>query len=53
MDKQPDRTGNQRVETVARPELTLKRRRLEERLERKKIARAIDDFESFFEETLH
>ena len=53
MNKLLDTTDNRRLEIVARPELTRKRRRLEERLERKKIARAIDDFENFFEETLH
>ena len=53
MNKEYDRTLHQKVEIVARPELTRKRRQLEERLERREIAHTIDDFENFFDETIH
>ena len=53
MNKEYDRTLNRKVEIVARPELTRKRRQLEERLERREIAHTIDDFENFFDETIH
>ena len=53
MNKEYDRTLHQKVDIVARPELTRKRRQLEERLERREIAHTIDDFENFFDETIH
>ena len=53
MNKEYDRTLQRKVEIVARPELTRKRRQLEERLERREIAHTIDDFENFFDETIH
>ena len=53
MNKEFDITLNRKVEIVARPELTRKRRQLEERLERREIAHTIDDFENFFDETIH
>ena len=53
MNKEFDITLNRKVEIVARPELTRKRRQLEERLERREIAHTIDDFENLFEETIH
>ena len=53
MNKEYDRTFDRKVDLVARPELTRKRRQLEERLERREIAHTIDDFENFFDETIH
>ena len=53
MNKEYDKTFDGKVELVARPELTRKRRRLEERLERREIAHTIDDFDNFFDETIH
>ena len=53
MNKEYDKTLHRKVEIVARPELTRKRRQLEERLERREIAHTIDDFENFFDETIH
>jgi len=53
MNKEYDKTFDGKVEIVARPELTRKRRQLEERLERREIAHTIDDFENLFEETIH
>ena len=53
MNKEYDKTFGGKVELVARPELTRKRRQLEERLERREIAHTIDDFENFFDETIH
>tara|TARA_B100001029_G_scaffold77773_1_gene63607 strand:- start:134 stop:295 length:162 start_codon:yes stop_codon:yes gene_type:complete len=41
------------VEQVAQPELTLKRRRLEERLEKRKIANEIDYLEDSRDLPLH
>ena len=48
-------TGQQElaVDQVAQPELTLKRRRLEERLEKRKIADEIDYLEDSREPLLH
>ena len=53
MNKEYDKTFDGNIELVARPELTRKRRQLEERLERREIAHTIDDFENFFDETIH
>ena len=53
MNKEYDRIADRGVDVVARPELTRKRRQLEERLERREIAHTIDDFENLFEETIH
>ena len=53
MNKEYDRSFDRKVDLVARPELTRKRRQLEERLERREIAHTIDDFENFFDETIH
>ena len=53
MNKEYDRTPHRKVDIVARPELTRKRRQLEERLEKREIAHTIDDFENFFDETIH
>ncbi|MFL2582970.1 MAG: hypothetical protein ACJ0Q9_01115 [Gammaproteobacteria bacterium] len=48
-----DRMLVQDTDIAARPDLTRKRRQLEERLENKEIAFSIDDFENFPEETVH
>ena len=53
MNKEYDRIPDRRVDMVARPELTRKRRQLEERLESREIAHTIDDFDNFFDETIH
>ena len=53
MNKEYDRTFDRKVDLVARPELTRKRRQLEERLENREIAHTIDDFENFLDETIH
>ena len=53
MNKGYDRTFDRKVDLVARPELTRKRRQLEERLENREIAHTIDDFENFLDETIH
>ena len=53
MNKEYDRTFERKVDLVARPELTRKRRQLEERLENREIAHTIDDFDNFFDETIH
>ena len=53
MNKEYDRTFERKVDLVARPELTRKRRQLEERLENREIAHTIDDFENFLDETIH
>ena len=53
MNKEYDKSLHRKFELVARPELTRKRRQLEERLERREIAQTIDDFENFFDETIH
>ena len=48
-----DRILVQDTDIPARPDLTRKRRQLEERLENREIAFSIDDFENFPEETVH
>ena len=48
-----DRKLVQDTDIAARPDLTRKRRQLEERLEKREIAFSIDDFENFPEETVH
>ena len=53
VNKEYDRTFDRKVDLVARPELTRKRRQLEERLENREIAHTIDDFENFLDETIH
>ena len=53
MNKEYDRTFDRKVDLVARPELTRKRRQLEERLENREIVHTIDDFENFLDDTIH